>query len=137
MVSNSTELAMARLRGALEAGLGMLVVDCPHVEASPEARAWVDGFVLALADSVSEKASTSAAKRMFHVTREGARWRWAEQLFLERAWPIDLPTAELARRLSRSPVSVRVAACRLGLGKRSFSRRSRTEAAAEAVAASE
>lgn len=129
----TVESSMARLRGALEAGLGVLVVDCPYVDASPEARAWIAGYVVSVVNHVSAKAQETAPAETFDVkrSRDGARWRWVEQAFVEQGWRAGLAPAELAHRLSRSPLSVRVAACQLGLGKRPESRRSKTDAAAE------
>ncbi len=125
------EVTMARLRGAVEAGLGAIVVDCPYGEGSPQARAWLDGYVFGLAEHVSAKPQEPAPSVALHVTRDSARWLWVERHFVELAWPTGLVIAELARRLSRSPLSVRVAACRLGLGNRPGSRRMKTKAAAE------
>lgn len=106
---------IARMRGALAFECGALVATCPYLDGRTPA--WIAGYLDRL---VSAGWRNSAAFEPFHG-KQGRRrgtWSWAERLFLQEAWRLQVRPPAIALALGRSLYGVHGKVTRMQLGRR-------------------
>lgn len=114
---------LARLGGHIAALSGYGVAECRY--RGEDVGRWLDGYVSALR-AIERREVAFEPFLGPHTIRDNATWLPVEQRFLALTWP-TMDRELIEKALRRSPLSIRVKASRLKVGRASRAKKPATE----------